>query len=132
MDQIVSIFEKEKNMIFNEKRDLILVDSQNLARIESIEELQCLHEVHQGTIEMVIMPEKMYEKQLSKFNDSETSLKRLLLNPEFTNKIKLEETKTETMTTMQKFQALWDDRDADYFERIQTRKESALQEYCII
>ena len=33
---------------------------------------------------------------------------------------------------MQKFQALWDDRDADYFERIQTRKESALQEYCII
>lgn len=81
---------------------------------------------------MVIMPEKMYEKQLQKFNDSETSLKRLLLNPEFTNKIKLEEPKTETMTTMQKFQALWDDRDADYFERIQTRKESALQEYCII
>ena len=36
------------------------------------------------------------------------------------------------MTTLQKFQALWDDRDADYFERIQTRKESGLQEYCII
>ena len=65
-------------MIFNEKRDLILIDSQNLARIESIEELQCLHEVMHGTIEMVIMPENVYVKQLSKFNDSETSLKRLL------------------------------------------------------
>ena len=74
----------------------------------------------------------MYEKQFSKFNESETSLKRLLQNPEFTAKIRLEEQKPETMTTLQKFQALWDDRDADYFERIQTRKESGLQEYCII
>ena len=39
MDQIVSVFEKEKNMIFNEKSDLILVDSTHFARIESIEEL---------------------------------------------------------------------------------------------
>ena len=78
------------------------------------------------------MPEKTYEKQLSKFNDSETSLKRLLDNPDFTNKIRLDESITGTMSTMQKFQALWDERDADYFERMQTRKESALQEYCII
>ena len=125
MDQIVSIFEKEKNIIFNEKRDLILIDSQNLARIESIEELQCLHEVHQGTIEMVIMPENMYEKQFSKFNESETSLKRLLQNPEFTAKIRLEDQKPETMTTLQKFQALWDDRDADYFERNQDSRSTA-------
>ena len=39
MDQIITIFEKEKNMIFNEKSDLILVDSQNMARIESVEGL---------------------------------------------------------------------------------------------
>ena len=67
----------------------------------------------------------MYEKQLSKFNESETSLKRLLQNPEFTAKIRLEDQKPETMTTLQKFQALWDDRDADYFERNQDSRSTA-------
>ena len=52
---------------------------------------------------MVIMPEKTYEKLLSKFNDSEAYLKRLVENPDFTNKIRLEETKSGTMTTLQKF-----------------------------
>ena len=74
---------------------------------------------------MVIMPENMYEKQFSKFNESETSLKRLLQNPEFTAKIRLEDQKPETMTTLQKFQALWDDRDADYFERNQDSRSTA-------
>jgi hypothetical protein len=41
----------------------------------------------EGTIEMVIMPEKTYERQLSNFNDSKTSLSRLVENPDFTNKI---------------------------------------------
>ena len=121
-------------MIFNDKSDLILVETQNLARIESVEELQCQHEVMGGTIEMVIMPEKTYAKQLQKFNDSESYLKRLALNEEFTSKLRIEESKTKnaTMTVMEKFQDLWDERDANYYERLQTRKELALQEYSII
>ena len=126
MDQIVSIFEKEKNMIFNERRDLILIDSQNMARIDTIEALQCLHEVSERTIEMVIMPEKTYEKQLMNFNESKIYLNSCLNNPDFTSKIHLEETLIASMTTLDKFKALWDVRDADYFERMHARKEAAL------
>lgn len=40
-----------------------------MTRIETVEELICLHEFTDGTLEMVLMPEKTYELQIANFND---------------------------------------------------------------
>lgn len=72
------------------------------------------------------MPEKTFEYQLRNINDSNIYLDGCLDNLEFTSKIQLEETQKETLTTLDKFKNLLDIRDADYFERMQARKENAL------
>jgi len=58
---------------------------------------------------MVLMPEIMYGRQLAKYNESESCLKRLLDNKEFINKMCLVESKTKTISTLDKFKALWDE-----------------------
>ena len=36
------------------------------------------------------------------------------------------------MSLKEKFESLWDTHDADYFERLQTKKEEALSEFMIV
>lgn len=59
-------------------------------------------------------------------------MKRLAENTDFIENINVKDSKSEALTALQKFKTLWDEHDAEYFERMQTRKETAVHEYCII
>jgi len=132
IDQIIHQFEDERSIIFNQKKDLLLVDCQYQSKIEAVDVVMAflrpegqLHKDGQ-TVKMVLMTEKMYSEMVMKRRTPESYIASVV------SARKLAMPVTEETKVNEKVSSIFDKRDTDYFIKLLQRREEAVSEYATV
>ena len=129
LDQVIFQFETEKNIIFNHKRDLVLVECTTQAKLEGIDIIYGLMIANGGGIQLLLMSEKMYETDfMIKRSGFDTFIEKAAFNRLDQLRIMEEENDDTNMFLYcsKDLQAIQDKRDAEYFIKLLARKEEAV------